>query len=128
LKEFSICHKHFEDKLNAIPVCERTPILEEYLARVETILTALETEAAQAKKERHDLYQRKNKLIPKFQNMKETLQKFLNEQPPMPQTSAFDVVSYDFQEGNPATLPPSLLDNFSTLDEEWKSLLASGLC
>lgn len=135
LKEFSVCHKHFEDKIKTIPLNERQAVLDQYLTRVEAILTALETEAAQAKKERHDLYQRKNKLIPKFQNMKETLQKYLNDAQTMPQqqqSSKFVLASYEmpapFQDNSNPSLPPSLLDNFCTLDEEWKSLLAGGLC
>merc|ERR1711879_976406 len=49
---------------------------EKDLARVVELLGNLE-EAAAAKKQRHDLFQRKNKLIPKFNGMKKVLEEFL---------------------------------------------------
>mmetsp|Transcript_18987 Transcript_18987/g.21149 ORF Transcript_18987/g.21149 Transcript_18987/m.21149 type:complete len:418 (+) Transcript_18987:135-1388(+) len=73
LKEFGFCHKHFHEIFTAKSPQEESKDCATMLGRVTELLTDLENEAAAAKKFDADLYQRKHKLIPKFQSMKETL-------------------------------------------------------
>merc|ERR1712227_948830 len=56
LKEFGFCYKHFDAHM-----------------------ATLEFEAKSVKRQKHDLFQRKNKLIPKFAKMKSILEKFIEE-------------------------------------------------
>jgi hypothetical protein len=77
LKEFSYCYKHFSDRLASLPADTLVAQAEKDLARVIDLLGNLEEEAAAAKKQRHDLFQRKNKLVPKFNGMKKVLEEFL---------------------------------------------------
>jgi len=70
LKEFVMCYKHFANY--SLTLSEKE--VETLLARVKEILSALEIEAAEAKKDRQDLYQRKNKLIPKYQKIRVILE------------------------------------------------------
>jgi len=70
LREFGLCYKHFPDLL-AVPLATNdVQQLSQLALRTAELLTQLEREAAAAKKKDGDLYQRKNKLIPKFQEMK----------------------------------------------------------
>jgi hypothetical protein len=70
LKEFGFCYKHFPDLLNDLLRRRDVPRIREIHVRISELLTQLEREASAAKKKDGDLYQRKNKLIPKFQEMK----------------------------------------------------------
>lgn len=70
LKEFEYCHKHFQMYTSKIQGNDACSFSVERLRRVEDLLQQLEQEAAHAKKTDADLYQRKNKLIPKFTEMR----------------------------------------------------------
>jgi len=74
LKEFGLCHKHFGDKIETLSAESASEYLEGKLSRVIEILGKLENQAQEAKKIDSDIYQRKNKLIPKFLKLKEVLQ------------------------------------------------------
>jgi len=74
LKEFGLCHKHFGDKIETLSEDGALDFLQSKLDRVLEILVKLENQAQEAKKIDSDIYQRKNKLIPKFLKMKELLQ------------------------------------------------------
>jgi hypothetical protein len=70
LKEFGVCYKHYADLIQEMidnREYEKTRI---HADRITDLLSQLERDAAAAKKKDGDLYQRKNKLIPKFQEMK----------------------------------------------------------
>jgi hypothetical protein len=73
LKEFGLCHKHYRDTTEKMVGVEGYKLALEKLERVNSLLNKLESEAMKAKKTNADLYQRKNKLIPKFQDMKTIL-------------------------------------------------------
>lgn len=70
LKEFGVCYKHYLDAVNEMIRNKEMDTLRHHLSRIGELLNQLEREAAAAKKKDGDLYQRKNKLIPKFQEMK----------------------------------------------------------
>jgi hypothetical protein len=70
LKEFEYCHKHFQMYTSKIQGNDALSFSVERLHRVEDLLQQLEQEATHAKKSDADLYQRKNKLIPKFTEMR----------------------------------------------------------
>jgi hypothetical protein len=70
LKEFGYCYKHFGDIVSDIVRCQDYDQARRLYSRIVDLLAQLEKEASQAKKRDGDLYQRKNKLIPKFQEMK----------------------------------------------------------
>jgi len=70
LKEFGVCYKHFPDSLNDMLKNQEFDKIRHQNVRITELLVQLEKEAASAKKKDGDLYQRKNKLIPKFQEMK----------------------------------------------------------
>ena len=102
LKEFQRCYKHFGDRLTALPSETALSTARKDLKRVTEICTysrfrllissgflhvclsvaQLETEAASAKRKRHDLFQRKNKLIPKFAKMLSQLETFIAQLDP----------------------------------------------
>lgn len=79
LKEFKFCHKHYslavEEMLSKGP--EGVAEAEAKLERAKSLLADLECEAMKAKRSDPDLFQRKHKLIPKFQQILRTLQKYL---------------------------------------------------
>jgi len=70
LKEFGVCYKHYADAANDMIRNKEIETLRHQQSRIVDLLHQLEREAAAAKKKDGDLYQRKNKLIPKFQEMK----------------------------------------------------------
>jgi hypothetical protein len=70
LKEFGYCYKHYGDVVDDIVRNQDYEKARRHYSRVLDLCAQLEKEAAQAKKKDGDLYQRKNKLIPKFQEMK----------------------------------------------------------
>eukprot|EP00299_Pterocystis_sp_00344_P008868 c353_g1_i1.p1 GENE.c353_g1_i1~~c353_g1_i1.p1 ORF type:complete len:419 (+),score=94.28 c353_g1_i1:95-1258(+) len=74
LKEFGRCFKHFGDWL-ATDFCGQSAHTKttSALIRVREIITQLETEASLAKSEDSELYQRKTKLVPKYQSMAASL-------------------------------------------------------
>lgn len=73
LKEFGYCYKHFGCLLNELTRNGNPDRLLELHKRVLELLAQLRREASTAKKSDVDLYQRKNKLIAKFQQMKKHL-------------------------------------------------------
>lgn len=79
LKEFSFCHKHYYLSIDEMGSKgeEGRKEAEEKLERAKDLLKNLEDEAIKAKRSDPDLFQRKHKLIPKFQQVIRTLQKFL---------------------------------------------------
>lgn len=77
LKEFGYCHKHFDLYTSRFVGPQGFVLCLQKLKRVEYYLDRLEKEAAHAKGVDPDLYQRKNKLIPKFQEMCAALNKRL---------------------------------------------------
>jgi hypothetical protein len=70
LKEFGYCYKHYGDVVNEIIKNNDFQKAKLHHARILELLYQLEKDATAAKKKDNDLYQRKNKLIPKFQEMK----------------------------------------------------------
>jgi len=79
LKEFGLCHKHYRDGVLKLDKVEGLTIAYQKLYRVNELLDNLEAEAMKAKKTNADLYQRKNKLIPKFIEMKQILMQKITE-------------------------------------------------
>jgi len=82
LKEFGLCYKHYTD---AVAELVRARDIDRALGqhrRISELLDQLEREASAAKKKDGDLYQRKNKLIPKFQEMKKVILKAIEELKP----------------------------------------------
>lgn len=79
LKEFTFCHKHYYLAVEEMASKgeEGKKEAEQKLERAKTLLRNLETEAIKAKRSDPDLFQRKHKLIPKFQQVIRTLQKYL---------------------------------------------------
>jgi len=83
LKEFGFCYKHYIDAVNETIVATRdVEKARKHFDRIADLLMQLEREAAAAKKKDGDLYQRKNKLIPKFQEMKKVITKTLEDLQP----------------------------------------------
>jgi len=134
LKEFSYCHKHFEDRLANFDQVNRLDLLKQDFNRVSEILSTLEKEAAIAKTQKHDLFQRKNKLIPKFVTMKKILQKYIDEEE-LKSTVAVKAFSNDSNNPSvkPSVNPSAIMKNESDIssinlfndfnfDEEWKTL------
>jgi hypothetical protein len=70
LKEFGICYKHYPDMIQEMIESHEIEKTRRHAERITELLSQLEKDAAAAKKKDGDLYQRKNKLIPKFQEMK----------------------------------------------------------
>jgi len=75
LKEFGLCYKHYGDYISQVVRNGDLEKARHQKERVTDLLAQLEREAAAAKKKDGDLYQRKNKLIPKFQEMKRIITK-----------------------------------------------------
>lgn len=73
LKEFKVCYKHYPDIVAEMVKNRDFETIRRHQERVTELLITLEKEAGAAKKKDGDLYQRKNKLIPKFQDMKKTI-------------------------------------------------------
>jgi len=109
LKEFGICYKHYIDVVNVmLRECD-LPRAHHDLKRISELLTQLEKEAAAAKKKDGDLYQRKNKLIPKFLEMRKLATKVVEE---ISSRLSKDASSYseelpDFKEKTEIVLPMS---------------------
>jgi hypothetical protein len=101
LKEFGLCHKHYNDAVKKMKGPEGVQMVIEKLVRVSELLNNLEEEALKAKKTDADLFQRKNKLIPKFHEIRSILKKRLCElyaegyfvQPLIPETYLQDTES-----------------------------------
>jgi len=79
LKEFGICYKHFIDSVSSIVRDGDFVRARHNFKRISELLSQLEKEAAAAKKKDGDLFQRKNKLIPKFLEMKKLASKTIEE-------------------------------------------------
>jgi len=134
LKEFGVCYKHFEIYLASLPEDNPMEVARQSLDRVQELLARLEMEAASAKKNRHDLFHRKNKLIPKFAKMASQLNEFLSR----PVTVKVTPKEKTFSRVNPlddlftqevmnASVPSASIvtaQSMNLLDEEWKSLFS----
>merc|ERR1712137_903566 len=132
LKEFQRCYKHFGDRLSSLPVDTALSSAQKDVKRVTEILAQLESEAASAKRKRHDLFQRKNKLIPKFAKMLSQLETFLER---LGTSTTKKQETLDACDAHPVNLKSSPdVDNLPTpptgklpfssslLDDEWKEL------
>lgn len=104
LKEFSLCYKHGHLWLSTLKGVEGSIAAHARLRRVEEVLATLEAEAHAAKKTNADLYQRKNKLIPKFLAMKKDLWTTLDSLPPLP--SGHPQSSYTSDQARRGTASP----------------------
>eukprot|EP01116_Phalansterium_solitarium_P025760 TRINITY_DN99_c0_g6_i1.p2 TRINITY_DN99_c0_g6~~TRINITY_DN99_c0_g6_i1.p2 ORF type:complete len:465 (+),score=177.16 TRINITY_DN99_c0_g6_i1:118-1512(+) len=78
LKEFRFCYKHYPDSIADMIRNNEIPLIQRHAVRIEEIRNQLEQEAAIAKKVDSDLYQRKNKLIPKFAEMSKQVARALD--------------------------------------------------
>jgi len=90
LKEFGYCYKHFNDLVNEMIVTNDYERAKKHYFRTAELLDQLEKEAAAAKKKDGDLYQRKNKLIPKFQEMKRIMSKTVDDLRPKEEAPIID--------------------------------------
>jgi len=79
LKEFGLCYKHYGASVAELVANRDIQTARMHYDRILELLDQLEREANAAKKKDGDLYQRKNKLIPKFQEMKKIIAKGLEE-------------------------------------------------
>lgn len=81
LKELQFCHKHYNQALDVMLDGTEAGFMKSrsQLERISALQTQLESEAAAAKRVDPDLFQRKHKLIPKFQEMRKLLQKRMQE-------------------------------------------------
>jgi hypothetical protein len=86
LKEFGLCYKHYVDTAALIKADGDAEKAKLHFTHITELLEQLENEAAAAKKKDGDLYQRKNKLIPKFQEMKRTISRVLEELGALPRS------------------------------------------
>jgi len=77
LKEFGVCYKHYPDLIQELIENHEYEKTRRHSERITDLLAQLERDAAAAKKKDGDLYQRKNKLIPKFQEMKKLIMRAL---------------------------------------------------
>jgi len=107
LKEFGYCHKHYADYLASLQGNEGYTIATDKCKRVTKILSDLQSEAALAKKRNTDLYQRKNKLIPKFEDHKSAIYKRLNE---------LAKVGYGVPVTTETEIPPSSIPSSTTAE------------
>jgi len=73
LKEFGVCYKHYTDLILEMGNKKEFDTIRKHQERIIELLSQLEKEASAAKKKDGDLYQRKNKLIPKFQEMRKII-------------------------------------------------------
>eukprot|EP01130_Rhizamoeba_saxonica_P003271 TRINITY_DN1398_c0_g1_i2.p1 TRINITY_DN1398_c0_g1~~TRINITY_DN1398_c0_g1_i2.p1 ORF type:complete len:461 (-),score=53.80 TRINITY_DN1398_c0_g1_i2:118-1500(-) len=73
LKEYGLCHKHYQNAVDLMVGNDGYFLARKILERTNTLLSNLENEAKSVKKSNPDLYQRKNKLIPKFQEYQSIL-------------------------------------------------------
>jgi len=110
LKEFGFCYKHFGDYIADIITKGDWNKLTVMLDRVAELLTQLEKEAVAAKKKDGDLYQRKNKLIPKFQEMKKVIMRALETRGRVDLLIADSVPAIEI---SPHELPPLGLGDIS---------------
>jgi hypothetical protein len=108
LKEFGICYKHYPDLIQEMIENQEYEKTRRHAERITELLSQLEKDAAAAKKKDGDLYQRKNKLIPKFQEMKKLVVRALE---------SFDSRHKDLPEMLPSELSqitsPIVLDGLS---------------
>eukprot|EP01130_Rhizamoeba_saxonica_P018069 TRINITY_DN8949_c0_g1_i1.p1 TRINITY_DN8949_c0_g1~~TRINITY_DN8949_c0_g1_i1.p1 ORF type:complete len:349 (-),score=64.65 TRINITY_DN8949_c0_g1_i1:76-1122(-) len=95
LKEFGLCHKHYSDVIQLLVGNEGLVLARTKLTRVLDLLSNLEKEAISAKKVDSDLYQRKNKLIPKYQELKLLLSNRIMELENEPTDETIDKVKYE---------------------------------
>jgi len=73
LKEFGLCYKHYIDETMRMIRDFDYEKAQYHFKRISELLSQLEREASEAKKKNADLFQRKNKLIPKFIEMKKSI-------------------------------------------------------
>jgi len=133
LKEFGVCYKHFELFLASLPEENPMEVARNSLDRVQELLSRLEMEAASAKKKRHDLFHRKNKLIPKFAKMASQLNEYLSRPTTVEVTKPVPEKAPTNRGMNPLDLDlfsiPSTTSlvtaqSVNLLDAEWKNLFS----
>lgn len=71
LKEFRFCHKHIGKFVDDLITNQEYEKVRKLKQRCDTMTTQLENETNLAKKNDPDLYQRKNKILPKYYHMKQ---------------------------------------------------------
>jgi len=130
LKEFGVCYKHYADLIHQMIEQRDYETIRKHNERINDLLCQLEKDAAAAKKKDGDLYQRKNKLIPKFQEMKKLISKAWDAIESVRQRELSDVLPSDFSH-----LPSPLLvseglgvhivEGLSSEDEDSLSSLSS---
>jgi len=77
-------------------------------------VATLEFEAKSVKRQKHDLFQRKNKLIPKFAKMKSILEKFIEEN---------EDVQFESNESSPQL--PDLFAGSNQTSGEWDNFFSN---
>jgi len=131
LKEFGICFKHYADLVQEMVQNNEGCKLRNHMERISALLMQLETDAAAAKKKDGDLYQRKNKLIPKFSEMKKIALKAMESldlTPPLEvklevSSPCYQTDCEDPFEGPPVvlaldSLPTSIVEGLSSGEED----------
>jgi len=109
LKEFGVCYKHYSDLIQEIIDNQDYEKIRMHSERVNELYSQLEKDAAAAKKKGGDLYQRKNKLIPKFQEMKKLVSRALETLEALRQKDLPEVLSTELSQ----LTAPILLDGMS---------------
>jgi len=120
LKEFGLCYKHYGDVIAEILETNDYQRALRDLQRTNELLAQLERDAASAKKKDGDLYQRKNKLIPKFQEMKKILSRAVAQLRPSNVEIPQELFSQDQQSLDILTAPAQ--DLVLNLPEDLKTL------
>jgi len=125
LKEFGVCYKHYPDLINEMIENREYDRTRLHSERITELLAQLEREAAAAKKKDGDLYQRKNKLIPKFQEMKKLVVKSLEAFESVRQRDFDDELPSDFSQLSAPIILDGIsvhiVETFSSSDDELSS-------
>lgn len=139
LKEFGTCYKHYGDYVREIMKNGEFQKMQQQHERICELLSQLEIDAATAKKQDGDLYQRKNKLIPKFQEMKKIAARVVEFMEAQRQKDLSQILCSDFHDpdtalGEPvfpriidAELATPMAEGISSQDEDFFSSPSSQL-
>jgi hypothetical protein len=123
LKEFGLCYKHYPDLIAEMLQNNDYETARRHYDRITDLLAQLERDAAAAKKKDGDLYQRKNKLIPKFQEMRKLITRAVEELRPK---GLIDDITFSPSELNAPMLNLSSDDDdFSPLTDDLDGSLDS---
>jgi len=123
LKEFGLCYKHYPDMIAEMLQNNDYDSARRHYDRICELLAQLERDAAAAKKKDGDLYQRKNKLIPKFQEMRKLITRAVEELRPK---GLIDHITFSPSELNAPMLNLSSDDDdFSPLTDDLDGSLDS---